>query len=273
MRFSVRHATVYRYSKPVRLGAHRLRMSPRGQNVSLHFQDIHVSPDPAARRDGLDPYGNPVTELEFGDATELLAFESAFELDTIAPPPVSAANLPPLPWPRGTGDATFLPAAAPDAAVADFADGLVRATDWEAAEFIDLLNETLFTRTDRHIRPEGAAQAAGVTLRTARGACRDLTVLFMEAARTQGIPARFVSGYQARAESVDGQRHLHAWPEVFLPGHGWQGYDPTHGMPVTDGHVALSAAPDQAETMPVEGGFYGDNVTSKLEYEVEIYAD
>ncbi|WP_425051380.1 transglutaminase family protein [Psychromarinibacter sp. S121] len=273
MRFSVRHATVYRYSEPVRFGTHRLRLSPRGQNVALHYQEIHVAPEPATRRDALDPFGNPVTELEFGHSADLLAFESAFELDTIAPPPVSRADLPPLPWPRGTGEPAYLPAAAADPAVTAFAEEIVRTSDWEAAAFLERLNETLFSRTDRHIRPDGAAQPAAVTLRTARGACRDLTVLFMEAARTQGIPARFVSGYQAHAESVDGQRHLHAWPEVFLPGHGWQGYDPTHGLPVTDGHVALSAAPDQAATMPVEGGFYGTGVTSELDYEVEIYAD
>jgi transglutaminase-like putative cysteine protease len=57
---------------------------------------------------------------------------------------------------------------------------------------------------------------------------------------------------------------------VFLPGLGWRGFDPTHGIAVTDGHVALCAAPDQADTMPVDGGFYGDGVTSTLEYRVQI---
>jgi transglutaminase-like putative cysteine protease len=97
-----------------------------------------------------------------------------------------------------------------------------------------------------------------------------VTILFLAACRSQGLPARFVSGYQAEADTPDGRRHLHAWPEAFVPGFGWRGYDPTHGLKVAGSHVALSAAPSQGETMPVEGGFFGDGVSSTLDYEIEI---
>ena len=130
----------------------------------------------------------------------------------------------------------------------------------------------MFARTDRHIRPDGNAQDAVHTLMSGRGACRDLSVLFMATCRSLGIPARFASGYQAFSEAVDGGRHLHAWPEVWLPGVGWRGYDPTHGLAITNGHVALAAAPEQAATMPVEGGFWGTGVTSTLNYTLEIEA-
>ena len=90
------------------------------------------------------------------------------------------------------------------------------------------------------------------------------------ACRSLGIAARFVSGYQAHAESQDGRRHLHAWPEVFLPGLGWRGFDATHGTVVNDGHVALCAAPEQSATMPIEGGFFGDGITAALDYHVQI---
>ena len=97
-----------------------------------------------------------------------------------------------------------------------------------------------------------------------------MTALFCAACRSLGVPARFVSGYQAEADTPDGRRHLHAWPEAFAPDLGWLGYDPTHGLDVSDGHVALCAAPDQARTMPVEGGYYGAGVTSTLSYAIEI---
>jgi transglutaminase-like putative cysteine protease len=96
--------------------------------------------------------------------------------------------------------------------------------------------------------------------------------LFLAACRCQGLAARFVSGYQAQAQTPDGQRHLHAWAEVFLPGAGFHGWDPMHGVRVGAGHVALCAAPDQAATMPIEGGFFfqGATVNSTLDHSVRI---
>ena len=121
--------------------------------------------------------------------------------------------------------------------------------------FLDRLNETLFTQIGHDIRPEGPARPPEETLKLGHGACRDVTNLFLAACRSLGVPARFVSGYQAHADTPDGRRHLHAWPEAFVAGLGWRAYDPTHGLTVSDGHVALAAAPDQAGTMPVEGRF------------------
>ncbi|WP_342586682.1 transglutaminase family protein [Methyloligella halotolerans] len=132
------------------------------------------------------------------------------------------------------------------------------------------MNTTLYRRTDRKIRAEGAAQSAAETLAIGRGACRDLAVLFIAACRCLNIPARFVSGYQAHAETADGKRYLHAWPEAYLPGAGWYGFDPTHGVMVADGHVGICAGPEQADTMPVSGGFFGPVVSSSLNFEVEI---
>ncbi|MBL3580476.1 transglutaminase-like domain-containing protein, partial [Rhodovulum visakhapatnamense] len=87
---------------------------------------------------------------------------------------------------------------------------------------------------------------------------------------SRGIAARFVSGYQAESEHPDGPRHMHAWPEALVPGRGWCGYDPTHGRAVGAGHVALAVAPDQAGTMPVEGGFTAGPVTAAMEVDLRI---
>ncbi len=96
-------------------------------------------------------------------------------------------------------------------------------------------------------------------------------VLFIAAARSQGLAARFVSGYQAEADTPDGRRHLHAWPEVFLPGIGWRGYDPTQGVPVTDGHVATRAAPASSRRSDRRRLLSGGRAfASTLSYEVRI---
>ena len=261
MLFSVSHVTKYSYSEPVRLGPHLIRLSPRPEAGRLVGQEITVFPVPAARAEKVDLWGNRVLALDFAGETREFRIESALRFATRAPEPAAG----PAP------DPAYLPhePAAPE--VARFAEGLRRAAG-EGEAFAAALCEALYTRTDRQIRETGAAQSATETLITARGACGDITVLAIAAARAVGMPARFVSGYQAMAESPDGRRHLHAWPEVWLPGQGWRGYDPTHGLPVTDGHVALCVAPGQAGTLPLEGGFRGPEVTTTLDYEVVIDA-
>ncbi|MCA0042422.1 transglutaminase family protein [Celeribacter litoreus] len=258
MRFTVRHETLYRYSAPVRLGDQVLRLKPFGVDGLDHSYDI--TPAPFWREDGLSPFGTPETRVGFDGETDVLKIVSRFTCETIeaiGPPPESDLST----YLKPSGAST----------VADFASEL-RSQAGSTDRFLLLLTETLYRQTDRHIRPTGYAQTSLETLETRKGACRDLAVLFIDACRSLGIPARFVSGYQAKAESVDGKRHLQAWPEAYLPDLGWRGFDPTHGVAVTDGHVPLSAAPDQLATMPIEGGFWGEGVSSELEFGLEIEA-
>lgn len=271
MRFTVRHETLYRYDTPVELAPHVLRLNPRRDGVRLLGHTLTITPGPASRHDETDRFGNLVTHLAFAGAADRFHIDSRFELHTV-PTRTPAIALPPLPWTCAPDDglACYRLNVHPDAAVHDFACVLASEAGHAALPFLEHLSRTLFARVDRHIRVDGAAQAPTVTLATRRGACRDITVLFLAACRALGMAGRFVSGYQARADTPDGRRHLHAWPEVLLPGIGWRGFDPTHGIPVSDGHVTLCAAPEQAGTMPVEGGFYGKDVTATLDYAVTI---
>lgn len=272
MRFSVCHETLYRYSGPVRLASHVLRLSPRPGGAVSVARSLTVDPTPTVRREVTDRFGNVVTQLDFEGVCDRLFIGSGFDLDTVAPAPLTDPGLPPLPWSFGPGDprAEYYSGSEQDIAVRDFAVKLAAESAWAPLAFLDRLNWTLFARMKHDIRVVGAAWTPAQTLAAGRGACRDMTALFMAACHSLGIAARFVSGYQAHADTPDGQRHLHAWPEVFLPGLDWRGFDPTHGRAVTDGHVALCAAPNQAATMPVDGGFYADGVTATLEYKVRI---
>jgi len=272
MRFSVRHDTLYRYSAPVGLAPHVLRLTPRAERVRMLASELTVEPLPAARRESVDRFGNRIVEVSFAGPSDLLRVESCFDLEISAPAPLRDCGLPRLPWscrPERV-PADYWREERQDPAVQNFAETLAAESGWAAVPFLEHLSQTLFRRFHRNIRIEGAAQPPARTLASGRGACRDLTVLFMAACRSLGIAARFVSGYQAHAETADGDRHLHAWPEVLLADAGWRGFDPTHGTAVIDGHVALCAAPDQAATMPIEGGFYGDGVTATLDYRVRI---
>ena len=275
MRFSVRHQTVYSYSAPVRLAEHVLRLNPRPEAGRLLTRTLSIDPPPVQREEVRDPFGNLVTRVAFEGLSARLVIDSRFALAVVSPAAPKIAALPPVPWPidsRGP-NAVYCAHDDIDDAVRAFAAGIASECGGDALAFLDRLNQTLFVRIRHDIRAEGAARPAAATLALGHGACRDVTDLFLAACRSLGVPARFVSGYQAEADTPDGRRHLHAWPEAFAPGLGWLAYDPTHGVKVTDGHVGLCAAPDQAATMPVEGGFYGGAVSSTLSYQVEIATD
>jgi transglutaminase-like putative cysteine protease len=259
MRFLVRHETHYRYSAPVQFAPHLLRLNPRPASVRVISRVLTVRPKPVELFEAIDVYGNQITHVAFERHSEELYVESRFEVDTLGEPPDDPGDLEPYLRNRDN-----------DPSVRLFAAELGARTRHDPHAFLAALTQSLYGMMDRHVRPEGAARSAATTLATRRGACRDITVLFLAACRSQGLPGRFVSGYQAQAQTPDGERYLHAWAEVFVRGVGWSGWDPTHGVRVTDAHVALCAAPDQADTMPVEGSYYGPARTATLDFSVRI---
>lgn len=272
MRFWIRHDSLYRYDVPVQLGPHVLRLSPRlsasaAGRVHVSEQRLLLEPEPLERREELDEHGNTITRLTFAGSTSVLRVLSELSLETLPEPqlPPLGAHGAPLPWASAAG-------APIDPAVQQFAEALAREVLGEPVALLEHATRTLFGSFERRIRPSGAARPAAQTLALREGACRDLTVLFLEVCRHLGLSGRFVSGYQAQAETPDGQRHLHAWAEVFLPAAGWCGWDPTHGLRAGEGHVALCAAPEQASTMPIEGGysFQGPVLNSTLDCSVHI---
>jgi transglutaminase-like putative cysteine protease len=277
VRFHVEHESLYRYDVPIQLGEHVLRLTPRPGSVNVQLRRLIVEPEPVSRSEELDGFGNAVTRVVFAGSTEQLRVASELELETWAPaapvsPLASLPHVPPQHLAPGMDDLAAYRSSVFHPEVRAFAASLALQVHHEPLRFLDQLGHTLYSRIDRHVRPSGDARAAHETLALGSGACRDLTVLFMEVCRSQGLAARFVSGYQAQAQTQDGQRHLHAWAEVFVPGSGWHGWDPMHGVRVGDGHVALCAAPQQASTMPVEGGFFfrGGSVNSTLDHSVRI---
>jgi len=265
--FQIRHESLYRYDVPVALGEHVLRLTPRAGGIRLLSHRLAVEPQPSGWSQELDGLGNCVTRVSFQGTTQSLRVESEIELETLQAPALGF-GLPPLPWSQLSAPG----GSAVAASVFGFARSLTHEVGPDPVTVLDQLTRTLFTSFDRQVRPIGAARSAAETLALRQGACRDLTVLFLEVCACWGIPGRFVSGYQAQADTPDGQRHLHAWAEVSLPGVGWRGWDATHGLRVGEGHVALCAAPTQADTMPIEGGFFfqGAVVNSTLDHSVRI---
>ncbi len=276
MHFTIRHHTHYRYSHPVRLGPQRLRFHPRddgAQWVSDH--QINITPAPLGRNDHLDLEGNRVTQVWFEEETDHFEIEVAMQVKTLrrnafdfllAP---EAAVLPIGHEHDIICARAYLERIEPDDSVTAFAAELSLAVNRDTLSFLDRLNRQLFAEFTQTHRHTGAPQSPALTLQSRCGACRDLAVLFVDCCRAEGIAARFASGYQ-KGHLQSERRHLHAWPEVYLPGAGWRGFDPTHGEAVANTHVTIAAAAHSRDTMPVTGSFSGEGASSTLDYTVEI---
>lgn len=281
MQFEIRHLTTYRYDKPVQLGPHILRLTPRADG-NQRLLDYHctITPEPAVQSNVLDAEGNLVTRLWFSDTTTELCITSTSRVATLQDNPygyIVDAPATALPMPYSQGEAPLLAPyrhrGSPGAEVVQLAASLARDTEYHTLDFLSTLNGFLYTDFEREIRPQGPPKNPEHTLVRNRGACRDLAVLFIAICRSQGIAARFVSGYQAYPETPGKRRYLHAWPEVYIPGGGWRGYDPSHGTAVADAHVSVAAAGMPVSTMPVEGSFYGDNAASGMDFDLRIDTD
>ena len=143
---------------------------------------------------------------------------------------------------------------------------------WNTSSFLSELNEFIFKQFAYEIREEGAPNSAEYTLVNRRGSCRDYAVLFSAMCRALGLATRFVSGYYVGVAPVDvpnQTHHLHAWVEVYLPGGGWRGYDPTQHEVVAGNHIPLAASCLPEEITPVFGSYRG-SATSELMTEVSI---
>ena len=110
-------------------------------------------------------------------------------------------------------------------------------------------------------RVERGTQDPATTLRLRRGTCRDFALLMMEAARSLGLAARFVSGY-LYVPSRDGKEYLgggstHAWCQVYLPGAGWVEFDPTNGIIGNRDLIRVAVARDPGQAIPLSGSYVG----------------
>ncbi|MGD8275133.1 MAG: transglutaminase family protein [Thiohalocapsa sp.] len=276
MLFTIRHHTHYRYSKSVYLKPHRLRFRPRddGSQEIVDYR-LDLTPRPAGLDDHLDLEGNRVTQAWFEQETDCLDIELSLKVRTRRHNPFNYVLAPeatrlPFDHAHETRCArAYLERIHIDDAVTAFAAELSLAANRETLRFLELLSQRLFADFNHGHREFGGPQDPAFTLLHRSGACRDLAVLFVDCCRAEGLAARFASGYQ-KGNLQSECRHLHAWPEVYLPGAGWRGYDPTHGEAVADAHVTIAAAADPRDSMPVTGLFVGQGATSSLNYTVEI---
>jgi transglutaminase-like putative cysteine protease len=279
MRIKVRHETLFTYSQPVWLQPHIFRLSPRLEGgIRLFDRQFRVEPEPVQLSPCLDAEGNGVMHAWFSGTTDHLNVFSSFEVETLRENPYDyllSRNADKLPVRYDEGLRPVLTGyhtrQFDDTTVAAFAHELAAEAGSRTLDFLSALNRRIDETCPRIVREEGPPYPPEQTLALRTGSCRDVAVLFVEACRAVGLAARFVSGYQSGSMDDQAPRYMHAWAEVFLPGGGWRGYDPTHGIATADQHVPVAASRESSDATPVQGAFQGTGVKSKMKAVIEVH--
>jgi transglutaminase-like putative cysteine protease len=267
---TVRHRTVYHYSSLVRLGEHRMMFRPReSHDLRLVRTRLDIVPYPTDLRWLHDVFDNSVAIATFGNPTQELYFDSTVmleHLETALPDYALEIEAQTYPFRYADDDGPEL------------ARALVRhypgdeVSRW-AARFLSPAGSTgtmaLLEAMTLSIRDEFAyarrsqkgVQRPEDTLRLRAGSCRDFALFMMEAVRSLGLAARFVSGYifvpEADRTSTVGGGATHAWMQVYLPGAGWVDFDPTNSIVGNRNLIRVAVAWDHGHALPLWGTFTG----------------
>jgi transglutaminase-like putative cysteine protease len=284
---SIRHVTEYRYRQPVSFGEHRIMVRPR-ESYDQHLIEARLDIDPAPTdvRWLQDVFGNAVAVARFGKRAKSLRIAShvrmehrptveAIEVEDYArqfPFTYSSEDMPDLL--RSVERQHHDPYREVDRWARRFVrtDGMTDTVAMITDMAMQIRSE--FTYVSRH---EKGTQTPMQTLQKRQGTCRDFAVLMIEAVRSLGLAARFVSGYvynPARGEGVVGGGNTHAWVRIFLPGSGWIEFDPTNGIVGTRGLIRVAVARDPYQAVPLSGTWSGfPNSSIGMDVEVDVHME
>lgn len=279
MLYEISHTTIYNYDRPVLLHPHVMRLRPRSDSwQNLHSFSLLVEPEPIGITSISDLDGNTLVQFWFTETTQNLKVRVTSQIETSQSNPFNYQLQPwalklPIDYPSSLKTRlqpyfqthNFIS----DPVALELAQEIHQQVGGQTVPFLSTLNQCIYSNCEYTIREDGEPWPAGVTWRQKRGSCRDFVVLFMEVCRAMGLAARFVSGYQ-EGDPDSEERYLHAWAEVYLPGAGWRGYDPTHGLAVADRHVSLVASTHPQDTVPLSGAFTPTTAQALMENHISI---
>ena len=283
---ALNHVTHYRYDRPINLGPQvvRLRPAPHSRTRILSYS-MRVEPATHFINWQQDPQSNYLARLVFPDKTSSFRIE----IDLVAEMSVlnpfdfflepSAENFPFEYDPELAHELAPYRIKAPLTPAFERYLGDISREKMQTTNFLVALNQKLQKDIAYLIRMEPGVQTPEVTLVNGSGSCRDSGWLLVQLLRHLGFAARFVSGYliqlKSDVKSLDGPSgtevdftDLHAWCEVYLPGAGWIGLDPTSGLLAGEGHIPLACSPDPGSAAPVTGMI--DDCETEFEHHMAV---
>ena len=290
---SIRHLTTYRYRNPVSFGEHRMMMRPlESYDQRLISADLTIGPEPTGLRYVHDLFGDCVGIAQFHGRSDRLSFESRVVLEHRPQPAFSEfdgheesvgahgmfayrpEDLPDLVQSIARRHPD------PDGAVSGWARRFVRPVGQTSLRtLLSDMTHAIRREFKYGTRLSGEPQTPVETLALGTGSCRDFAMLMIEAVRSLGLAARFVSGYVYSSSGKGGRTgggHTHAWVRVYLPACGWVEFDPTNGIVGNADLVRVAIARDPRQALPLHGTYAGlsaDYLGMSVEVDVCVQAD
>jgi transglutaminase-like putative cysteine protease len=269
---SVRHTTTYTYKRKVSLGEHRLMFRPR-DNWDQRLLDsmLSISPEPSSTRWVLDVFGNCVTVVDFSQQAKELTFASTIRILHFPTRPLDfpiAAHAEHYPFSYDTEEMPDLLRSIerqyPDRnnVLYRWARQFVKTSaSTDTHDMLASITQRIHTAFTYVSRDTMGIQDPLTTLSLASGSCRDFAILMIEAVRSLGLAARFVSGYIHVPPALDAQYSgggsTHAWMQVYIPGAGWMEFDPTNGIVGNCDLIRVAVVRDPVQAVPIWGTFEG----------------
>ncbi|MCR9073349.1 MAG: transglutaminase family protein [Alphaproteobacteria bacterium] len=283
---SIVHRTEYTYRQPVRFGEHRLLFRPRDSH-DMRLVDSRLHIHPASQVWWMhDVFSNSVAVARFEDMADRLFFESVIVVEHY-PARNAAFGVAEyaryLPFAYGLDDLQDLGRTTArhhpdDGAIESWARSFFTGERTETMALLRRMTESV--RVDFVYRPrhEEGVQSPAETLSRRRGTCRDFALLMMEAVRSLGLAARFVTGYvfdpaveSGAGQPIQGAGATHAWLQVYLPGAGWVEYDPTNGIIGGENLIRVGVARDPSQAIPLQGSYFGpEGAFAKMDVAVDV---
>ena len=268
---AVYHLTHYKYDRPVYLQPQiiRLQPAPHSKTKVLSYS-LKVSPSLHFVNLQQDPYGNFLTRIVFPEPVTELKIEVDLVADMTVYNPFDffveeSAEIFPFQYPEDirTDLSIYMQPEPVGPLLQQFLDSIDK-TPMNTVNFVTAINASIQQKLAYVVRMETGVWTPEETLGNAKGSCRDSSWLLVQTLRNLGFAARFVSGYLIQLKpdlvSLDGPAgtdhdftDLHAWCEVYLPGAGWVGLDPTSGLLTGESHVPLAATPHYRNAAPISG--------------------
>jgi transglutaminase-like putative cysteine protease len=278
-RIRIIHDTCYSYHEPVTFGQHRAMLRPReGHDLHITAMELRIEPE-AQVRWLRDIYGNSIAVIDLLQPADQLRIHAEIDAELYDDQPLDCL-IDPLaasyPFQYGADEQVeIMPYRLPSyphdgPAVQAWLLDLYRPGQLvNTSDLLEAVNTRIYESFAYVAREAAGVQLPCQTLALGSGSCRDYAVFMMEAARHWGFAARFVTGYIQMGEGQHGATH--AWVEIYLPGAGWRGYDPTNNKLVGAEHVSVAVAREQDKAMPLAGFWSGSSGAFKqMEVSVQV---